>query len=142
MVLSRTPIAVVVVLAVSVIVGACVSFESGTRSWERARQDALDGLHEGADLGKDYILRAVPALATPRGFKLKALEILGAFGEEGETASEWLAKFQEETDKSASTFYRCLGNLEEDEYVTRPGESDKGERYILTEKGREAVTVK
>ena len=44
--------------------------EESTRSWEQARQAALDGIHRGAGLGKDYILRAVPAVATAENYAL------------------------------------------------------------------------
>ena len=48
----------------------------------------------------------------------------------------------EEAGRSESVFYRALGKLQEGDYVMRPGDSTKGEHYSLTEKGREAVTVK
>lgn len=44
--------------------------EKSTRSWEQARQAALDGIHRGAGLGKDYMLRAVPAVATAEIYAL------------------------------------------------------------------------
>ena len=44
--------------------------EDSTRSWEQARQAALDGIHRGAGLGEDYMLRAVPTVATAETYGL------------------------------------------------------------------------
>ncbi len=78
----------------------------------------------------------------PKGNVLTTLTILASFEEGGATATDWKEKFMEEAGISETVFYRALANLQEGGYVTRPGDSTKGEHYSLTEQGREAVTVK
>ncbi|MGD2118334.1 MAG: hypothetical protein PVG66_08245 [Chromatiales bacterium] len=61
----------ITLLLSAIILLSCAGvYHSQTASFEQARQSVLDGLHDGVPLGKDYILRAVPTLATGDAYRL------------------------------------------------------------------------
>jgi len=116
------------------------------KDWEpfedlRLRLDVIE-LEDGETSCVVEIVETGHEKPAPKGNALKALTILTSFEEGGATATDWKEKFVEEAGKSESVFYRALDKLQEGGYVMRPGDSTKGEPYSLTEKGREAVTVK
>ena len=65
-----------------------------------------------------------------------ALKTLNQFGTEGATSGDW----RNSSELDDSTFYRALRALQNGGFVERPGLKEKGERYTLTEKGRDAIT--
>ncbi len=68
----------------------------------------------------------------------KALKTLMGFGSDGATSEEW----RKASGLGDSTYHRAVRELQSAKLVRRPGLKSKGERYTLTENGRDAVTVK
>jgi hypothetical protein len=65
----------------------------------------------------------------------KALEVLASFGPDGATTTEWLKALG----WPEARFYRIRRRLEAGRYISRPGVKARGERYTLTDRGRDAL---
>jgi hypothetical protein len=65
----------------------------------------------------------------------KALEVLATLGPDGATATDWLKALG----WPEASFYHVLRGLKDGRYISRPGAKGRGERYTLTDRGRDAI---